>query len=51
MMELLSLQSQLFVPEGPDFDISGQSYRFSVDFFGNAKFNPRAFVKWLTIAA
>lgn len=39
--ELCSLQSQLFVPEGPDFDIASQSYRFSIDFFGNMKFNPR----------
>lgn len=45
-MELCSLQSQLFVPEGPDFDIASQSWRFSFDFFGNLKFNPRYFVKW-----
>ncbi len=45
-MELCSLQGQLFVPEGPDFDIASQSYRLSIDFFGNMKFNPRYFVKW-----
>ncbi len=45
--ELCSLQPQLFVPEGPDFDIATQSWRFSLDFFGNFKFNPRAFTKWV----
>jgi hypothetical protein len=49
-LELCSLQPQLFVPEGPDFDIATQSYRFSVDFFGNMKFNPRYFVKWMAIS-
>ena len=40
-MELCSLQNQLFVPEGPDFDIASQSWRFSIDFYGNLKMNPR----------
>jgi hypothetical protein len=40
-MELNSLQKQLFVPEGPDFDIASQSWRFSIDFYGNMQFNPR----------
>lgn len=44
-MELCSLQSQLFVPEGPDFDIASQSWRFSIDFYGNLKMNPRAMAK------
>ena len=35
MMELASLQDQLFVPNGPDEDIASQSFRFSIDFFGN----------------
>lgn len=48
-VELCSLQSELFVPEGPDMDISTQSERFSIDFFGNLKFNPRYFVKWKNI--
>lgn len=49
-MELCSLQPQLFVPEGPDFDISTQSYRFSIDFFGNMKTaSPRNFVKWMSV--
>jgi hypothetical protein len=46
-VELCSLQGQMFVPEGPDMDIATQSYRFSIDFFGNARFNPRNFVKWV----
>lgn len=45
MMELRSLQGQLFVPEGPDFDMSSQSWRFSIDFFGNLVVNPRYQVK------
>lgn len=46
-MELCSLQSQLFGPEGPDFDPASQTYRFSIDFFGNLKVaSPRNFVKW-----
>lgn len=45
-VELCSLQPSLFVPEGPDLDIATQSYRFSIDFFGNAKFQPRNFAKW-----
>ncbi len=44
-MELKSLQSQLFVPTGPDYDIASQSYRFSIDGFGNFQFNPRNFLK------
>ena len=49
-MTLHSLQNQLFVPEGPDWDIGSSSYRFSVDFYGNLQFNPRHFVKFLTLA-
>ena len=45
-MELCSLQGQLFVPEGPDFDIAAQSWRFSIDMFGNARMNPRYFTSW-----
>jgi hypothetical protein len=44
-MELCSLQSQLFVPEGPDFDIASQSWRFSIDMYGNLKLNPRCLGK------
>lgn len=44
-MELRSLQGQVFVPTGPDYDIATQSWRFSVDFFGNLSFNPRYFWK------
>lgn len=46
MMELRSQQSQVFVPEGPDFDLGTKSWRFSVDFFGNCVFNPKFMVKW-----
>jgi hypothetical protein len=49
-MELRSMQGQLFVPEGPDYDIASKSWRFSVDFYGNLAFNPRYFVKFQAIS-
>ncbi len=49
-VQLCSLQSQLFVPEGPDFDIASQSWRFSIDFYGNLTCNPRCQGKLLTLA-
>jgi hypothetical protein len=46
-MELMSLQGQLFVVEGPDYDIQTKSWRTSVDFFGNMWCNPRyQFKSW-----
>lgn len=45
-MGIRSLQDSVFVPEGPDYDIASKSWRFSVDFFGNAYFRPRYFCKW-----
>jgi hypothetical protein len=50
-MELRSLQGQLFEPQGPDFDIASQSFRFAIEFAGNLKCNPRHFLKLMTIAA
>lgn len=49
-LELASLQGQMFVPEGPDMDIASQSYRFSIDFFGNMRVNPRYFVKFVNVS-
>jgi hypothetical protein len=49
-MELRSMQGQLFVPEGPDYDVASKSWRFSVDFYGNIVFNPRYFVKFQQIS-
>ena len=45
-MELRSLQSELFEPDGPDYDIASKSWRFSIDFLGNLVFNPRHFCKF-----
>ncbi len=45
MMETRSMQAQVFVPEGPDQDISTKSWRFSIDFFGNTCWNPKFFIK------
>jgi len=48
-LELCSWQKTLFEPYGPDYDVSTQSYRYSIDFFGNLKCaSPRGFVKWKT---
>jgi len=44
-MEVRSMQPQLFVPDGPDYDIASKSWRFSIDFFGNTVWNPRYQVK------
>lgn len=41
MMELRSMQAQVFVPEGPDFDIASKTWCFSIDFFGNLVCNPK----------
>jgi len=49
-LRLCSLQSSMFVPEGPDFDIASQSWRFSIDFYGNLESNPRTQGKLLNIA-
>jgi hypothetical protein len=45
-MELNSLQSQLFVPTGPDWDIATSSWRYLIDVYGNMRFNPRNFCKF-----
>lgn len=45
-MELRSLQPQLFVPEGPDYDIASKSWRFSLDMFGNLISCPRSALKF-----
>lgn len=40
-IELNSQQSELFVVDGPDWDIATKSWRTTVDFLGNMKWNPR----------
>mgnify|MGYP006946115808 FL=1 len=44
-MELVSMQPKLFEVTGPELEMSTQSYRFMVDFYGNVKYNPRSFAK------
>jgi len=44
-MELSSLQGQLFVPEGPRWDMKSKSYLYALDFFGNCRFQPKYFAK------
>lgn len=51
MMEVRSMQAQVFVPEGPDFDLGTKSWRFSVDMYGNVVYNPKFFVFFKKITA
>ena len=44
-MELCSQQATVWVPEGPSFDDASKTWRWSVDFFGNTRWNPRYQVK------
>jgi hypothetical protein len=45
-MELHSQQATLFVPQGPEFDMGSRMWRFSIDFYGNLRFNPKYFLKF-----
>lgn len=45
--EVRSLQDRMFVAELPDFDIASYAERFSIDFFGNMRCNPRYFCKFI----
>jgi hypothetical protein len=49
-MEVRSMQSQLFVPDGPDYDIAGKSWRFALDMFGNTCWNPRYFCTFRSLS-
>lgn len=44
-VELCSLQSEVWVPEGPSFDDATKTWRWSIDCFGNLKWNPKYQVK------
>jgi hypothetical protein len=44
-MELCSLQGKLFEPQGPWYEPETANWRFLVDFYGNARFNPRGQMK------
>jgi hypothetical protein len=51
MMEVRSMQAQIFVPEGPDFNQANRSWQFSVDMYGNVVYNPKFFVKFAQLTA
>lgn len=40
-MELRCLQSQLFVPNGPNFNETTRYWNFDITFYGNFRFNPK----------
>lgn len=40
-MEVRSMQAELFVPEGPEYDISTSSWRVRADMIGNTTWNPK----------
>lgn len=44
-MELMSLQSQLFMSKGPYYDEDTQANKFAINYYGNARFNPKFFLK------
>jgi hypothetical protein len=46
-MELCSLQDRLFVSDGPNYDEATMADRYAIHMFGNMKFNPRYFAKWV----
>lgn len=50
-MQLRSMQSQLFVPTGPDFSMDHQAWRFMVDIHGQWRFHsPRHYGKLAAVA-
>lgn len=44
-IEIRSMQKQMFVANAEDFDMATSSHRFSIDFYGNARFNPRGMAR------
>lgn len=44
-MEICSLLPQLFVPDGPTWDMDTQTFKFAVNCLGNIRCNPRKFGK------
>jgi hypothetical protein len=46
VMELRSMQSQLFVADEPDWDLASRNTRFAIDFLGNLVSNPRSALKF-----
>jgi hypothetical protein len=49
-MQVESLQEQLFVPDGPDWNMLAKAFLFEVGFFGNCRYNPKAFGKYAAYA-
>jgi hypothetical protein len=49
-MELCSQQAQVWVPEGPEFDQATKTWRWSIDCFGNIRWNPKYFVKIVNLS-
>lgn len=49
-VDLDCLDSQLFVPQGPEYSIRDQAWLFAVGFFGNLRFNPKFFSKLFNYA-
>ena len=44
-VELCSMQSEVWVPEGPSFDDATKTWRWSIDSYGNLKWNSKYQVK------
>lgn len=45
-MEVFSLDSQLFVPDGPSWSIVKKGWLYEVGYFGNMRFQPKYFSKY-----
>jgi hypothetical protein len=49
-VELFSMESQLFVPDGPEWSIERKGWLYEVGFFGNMRFQPKFFAKYAAYA-
>ena len=49
-MELGCLYKQLFMPDGPRFDPTQKNWLFDVTFYGNLRYQPKYFGKYLAYA-
>ena len=50
-MELFSMEDQLFVPDGPEWNISKKAWLYELGMFGNMRFQPKFFAKYFNYAA
>jgi hypothetical protein len=44
-MDVFSMESQLFVPDGPDWSMAKKSWLYEAGYFGNCRFQPKYFAE------